>query len=109
MSWVRLAIALSALGFVISRFGIFLQAFAISQHLLQTSRHLSPPLGIALILLGPVIVLFAARRYFQIEQELATGVFQSHYQMIVLVVVLAVIIGILLAVDAYAAWRALSP
>jgi putative membrane protein len=104
LSWVRLAIAISALGFVIARFGIFLAQIAIGQRLFATSLHLSPPLGITVILLGPVIVLFAARRFFQVERELETGVFEPHYGMIVAVVILAVIVGILLAIDAVVTW-----
>ncbi len=109
LSWVRLAIAISALGFVLARFGILLAQIAVSQRLLTTSLHLSPPLGVALILLGPVIVLFATRRFFQVERELATGVFEPHYGMIVVVAIFAVIVGILLAVDAIFAWRELLP
>lgn len=92
---------------MLARFGILLAQIAVSQRLLTTSLHLSPPLGVALILLGPVIVLFAARRFFQVERELATGVFEPHYGMIVVAVVVAVIVGILLAVDAIYAWREL--
>lgn len=109
LSWVRLGIAISALGFVLARFSVLLVQIAVSQHLLTTSLHLSPPLGVALILLGPIIVLFAARRFFQVERELAAGIFEPHYGLVVVVAVFAVIVGILLAADAILAWRQLLP
>ena len=63
MAWIRAALGLMALGFVIDRFGLVLDQIAqISVTLF--SRRFSFWAGTALVLLGVLMAIVAAGRYF---------------------------------------------
>jgi len=74
LAWIRTGLALVGLGFVVARFGLFLQA-------MQTSRPNLPlrPIGISLwfgtvlILLGIVINKWCARNHVRLVRELNQG------------------------------------
>ena len=74
LAWVRTGLALMGFGFVVARFGLFLQE-------LQAARH-GPPLqsyglslwfGTALIAAGVVANLLSARQYVRLTRELDRG------------------------------------
>jgi putative membrane protein len=98
LSWVRLSIAITALGFVVARFGIFIaQLFAVQgQHVTETG--LSVPVGIALVVAGPVFAFLAFRRFLISEEEIDTGQLYHHYGLIYATIIGTVIMGLALAV-----------
>jgi putative membrane protein len=51
LAWLRTAVALIGLGFVVARFGLLLQVFG-RDHAAGTGHHLSPWVGVALAGLG---------------------------------------------------------
>ena len=63
LAWVRTGIAIIGLGFVVSRFGLFLRVLAVQldsgRHLAELHGH-SNVLGIALVLLGVASIAGAA-------------------------------------------------
>ena len=60
LAWIRTGLAMMGFGFVVARFGLFLQALRIGQpDLLPRTLSLSPWFGMALILLGIVVILGA--------------------------------------------------
>jgi putative membrane protein len=68
MAWIRAALGLMALGFVIDRFGLVLDQIAqISVTLF--SRRFSFWAGTALVLLGVLMAIVAAGRYFYFAQR----------------------------------------
>jgi putative membrane protein len=62
LAWIRTGITIMALGFVISRFGLFVQLLALqaSKAKLNTNETLSALLGIVFILAGALAILFAS-------------------------------------------------
>ncbi len=74
LAWVRTGLALMGFGFLIERFGLFLRQIA-------ALRHEAPPsagrgtawFGVALVLLGTVVLLFAARRHLASVKRIAAG------------------------------------
>jgi putative membrane protein len=64
LAWIRTALAIMGLGFVVARFGIFLREIRTSppSNWLE-SVHLSAWFGITLILFGIAINILAVRRY----------------------------------------------
>jgi putative membrane protein len=53
LAWVRTSLGLIGLGFVVARFGLFMQLFA-ERSATDASSHASPWIGVALALLGTV-------------------------------------------------------
>jgi len=69
LAWQRSAIALMGLGFVVERFGLFLQVMA-HQPLSGLQRGFSLGLGVLLLLLGAGVALVSARQFRQVAKNL---------------------------------------
>jgi putative membrane protein len=69
LAWQRSAIALMGFGFVVERFGLFLQMAA---HMppSQSHRGFSLGLGVVLLLLGAAVALISARQFRQVAKNL---------------------------------------
>ena len=69
LAWQRSAIALMGFGFVVERFGLFLQMVA---HLPESGsqRGVSLGLGVLLLLLGAAVALISARQFRQVVKNL---------------------------------------
>lgn len=75
LAWVRTGITVMALGFVVARFGLFLEILAASSrppaHLaLPSSETLSATLGVALVLAGVLSVLGALLNHLRYVRTL---------------------------------------
>ena len=58
LAWVRTGIAIVGLGFIVSRFGLFLQL--VSGHAMRSDAAFSNPLGIFFVVIGAVAIAAAA-------------------------------------------------
>ncbi len=92
LSWLRFSIAIAAFGFVVSRFGLFVAEMLTTTQAGQRISGLSVPLGIVFVVVGPILAIFAALRFFAVERELDAGSFGRHYTMLY-VVLGGIIIG----------------
>ena len=72
LAWVRTGLALMGFGFVVARFGLFLQQLAAIQHSDQ-SYGLSLWFGTALIIAGVIVNLASAWRHARMVRELDRG------------------------------------
>ncbi|MEO7206339.1 MAG: DUF202 domain-containing protein [Steroidobacteraceae bacterium] len=93
LAWQRSAIALMGFGFVVERFGLFLQLVA---HQSETSgqRSFSLAAGVLLLLLGAAVALISARQFGQVAKNLDPSVVPPGYWTqigVVLNVIIAVI------------------
>ena len=74
LAWIRIGLALMGFGFVVSRFGLFLQQLRIAQHQrVARSYGLSLWFGTALITVGVIVNLASAWRHIRLTRELARG------------------------------------
>ena len=74
LAWIRTGLALMGFGFVVARFGLFLQALQIGQpNLPLHTVGLSPWFGTALILLGIIVNVGSMWSYIRLVQELKRG------------------------------------
>ena len=74
LAWIRTGLALMGFGFVVARFGLFLQELQAAQHApLPQSYGLSLWFGTALIAMGVVVNLFAGWQHSQLVHELDRG------------------------------------
>jgi putative membrane protein len=78
LAWQRTAIALMGLGFVVERFGLFLQLVA---HQSESSgqRSFSLAAGVLLLLLGAAVALISARQFRQVAKNLDPAVVPPGY------------------------------
>lgn len=78
LAWQRSAIALMGFGFVVERFGLFLQLVA-HQPLEGSRRGFSLGLGVLLLLLGAAVALISARQFRQVARDLDPSVVPPGY------------------------------
>src|ERR1700704_1818007 len=74
LAWIRTGLALMGFGFVVARFGLFLQALQIGQpNLPPRPVGLSPWFGTALIFFGIVVNVWSAWSHIRLVNELNRG------------------------------------
>jgi len=78
LAWQRSAIALMGFGFVVERFGLFLQVMA-HENPTAPQRGFSLALGVLLLLLGAVVALISARQFRQVAKNLEPAVVPPGY------------------------------
>jgi putative membrane protein len=78
LAWQRSAIALMGFGFVVERFGLFLQMMA-HQPEAQSQRGFSLGLGVLLLFLGAAVALISARQFRQVAKNLDPAVVPPGY------------------------------
>ena len=110
LSWLRTAIAITSLGFVVARFDIFLLELAqVNAEVDQPSRQsdVTIPIGVLLVLSGPLIVVLAAYRYLHTDSALRHGRLESHAivrNIVVSIALISVVAGIGLAAHLLITW-----
>jgi uncharacterized protein (DUF302 family)/uncharacterized membrane protein YidH (DUF202 family) len=74
LAWIRTGLALMGFGFVVARFGLFLQALQVGQSNFQ-ARPYGPSFwfGTALIALGVIVNIVCARNHIHLVRELNRG------------------------------------
>jgi putative membrane protein len=77
LAWQRTAIALMGFGFVVERFGLFLQLVAHQPQSAQ--RGFSLAAGVMLLLLGAAVALISARQFRQVAKNLDPAVVPPGY------------------------------
>jgi len=74
LAWIRTALAIMGLGFVVARFGLFLRETAATKGApFPPSRGFSPIVGVLLILLGVVALVVASLRFADTLRRLRRG------------------------------------
>jgi len=100
LAWIRTGIALMGLGFVLARFGLFLQEFNhLQPDFPARSYGISLWIGVALILMGVSVCLLSMFRHLQMLKQLQAG--ESLYlrspRLVIGVAVALVILGLVMA------------
>jgi putative membrane protein len=78
LAWQRSAIALMGFGFVVERFGLFLQMMG-HQPESGPQRSFSLGLGVLLLLLGAAVAVISARQFHQVVKNLDPAVVPPGY------------------------------
>ena len=78
LAWQRSAIALMGFGFVVERFGLFLQMVA-HQPLSGSQRGFSLGIGVFMLLLGAAVALISARQFREVARNLDPAVVPPGY------------------------------
>ncbi|HLJ18947.1 MAG TPA: DUF202 domain-containing protein [Stellaceae bacterium] len=94
LAWIRTAIALMGLGFVVARFGLFLREIsAIGGHPVQSSSAYSGPIGIVLVASGLLAVVISTIRFFRARRQIEEGSFEPEVFPEVAVVAVTLLTG----------------
>jgi putative membrane protein len=78
LAWQRSAIALMGFGFVVERFGLFLQMLS-HQSESSSQRGFSLSAGVLLLLLAAIVALISARQFRQVAKNLDPTVVPPGY------------------------------
>jgi uncharacterized protein (DUF302 family)/uncharacterized membrane protein YidH (DUF202 family) len=74
LAWIRTGLALMGFGFVVARFGLYLEALQIGQpNIALRTVGLSPWFGTVLMLLGIIVNVWSARSHIRLVRELKRG------------------------------------
>ncbi|WP_348260918.1 DUF202 domain-containing protein [Telmatobacter sp. DSM 110680] len=74
LAWIRTGLAMMGFGFVVARFGLFLQEMRVAQnHSPEQSYGMSLWFGTALIFVGVLVSIFAGWRHLRLVKELDRG------------------------------------
>jgi putative membrane protein len=96
LAWVRTAVAIMALGFVVARFGLLIRELA-RVGVPQLPPGVSTAFGVALVLGGLMLLVLAALRYRQIADDILNNRFRWDLRLGILLTGVLVLAGILLS------------
>ena len=80
LAWVRTAIALMGLGFVVARFGLFLRQLSVESGQAisaEPSTSISGPLGLMLVGAGILAMVLGTIRYLRARSQIERGHFEA--------------------------------
>jgi putative membrane protein len=100
LAWLRTGIALMGLGFVLARFGLFLEEFnRLDANSIARSYGLSLWIGVTLILLGVAVCLLSTVRHLHMLRQLQAGdsLFATPPRLAMGVVAVLIILGLIMA------------
>jgi putative membrane protein len=103
LAWQRTAVALMGFGFVVERFGLFLQ-MVMRQPLNGSQRSFSLGLGVLLLTLGATVALISGRQFHQVVKSLPPDVAPPGYWTHVGVILNGVIALIAVALALHFLW-----
>lgn len=100
LAWVRTALALMGLGFIVARFGLFLRQQQALEQIAPEHLDISLPTGISLIAMGIIVNACAALRYNRQIRAMDRGEFRAAYSLTFtfLVAIFLAVIGFALAI-----------
>jgi putative membrane protein len=75
LAWLRTGIATIGFGFVVAKFGLAIRELTGVSALPETSYHLSDIIGIALTIVGGIMIPFAFQRFKKNQVRIETGVY----------------------------------
>lgn len=103
LAWQRTAIALMGFGFVVERFGLFLQ-MVLREPVHASQRGFSLTLGVFLLVLGAIVALVSARQYRQLLKSLQPDALPPGYWLNVGVALNVVIALLAVVIAAHFVW-----
>ena len=98
LAWIRTGLATIAFGFVVERFGLVLRELGIKGNTNIIPTHLSSAFGIALTVLGVIMMIVALLNFLHNRRSIDAEQFHPHTGFVILLTILASLIGILLAI-----------
>lgn len=97
LAWIRTSIAVISLGFVISKFGLWLAELALtSAQFARIRTGASIPVGIGMVLFGGLLAVLAAWRYHVVNRQIERGEVKADRGLIVLITLLVIVLSLVM-------------
>lgn len=97
LAWVRTALAIMAFGFAVERIGLALREIGLkSSYVPASSIHDSTLVGVALVILGVLVLIFALVNFLTIRSAIDNKEFHPQASFSIVLTVLTAIIGVIL-------------
>jgi putative membrane protein len=97
LSWVRTAIAIVALGFVVAKSGILLREVG-AGHVQAEAARAGAVAGVILVFAGMLIAVLGAVRFWQIRRDIDRGVVRFSPSLDVVLAIVVAVTSIMLAI-----------
>ena len=96
LAWVRTSIAVISLGFVVTKFSLWMRELAVRLDPNTTPRRMgaSLPIGVTLMALGGLLVMLAARRYWVVNHSIERGKVSANHGLVILVTAMVVFLAL---------------
>jgi putative membrane protein len=99
LAWVRTALAIMAFGFAVERVGLALREIGLkSAYVPASSIHYSMLVGVALVILGIVVLIFALINFLTIRSAIDNKEFHPQAIFSIILTLLTGIIGLILVI-----------
>ena len=100
LAWVRASIAVVSLGFVVTKFSVWLHELAVRLNPSATPPRTgaSLPIGVTLMALGGLLVVLAARRYWVVNRSISSGKVSADHGLVILVTIMVVLLALYMIV-----------
>jgi len=100
LAWIRTSVAVVSLGFVLTRFSVWLREFAIQRgpQLPVHRAGISLPIGVAMMTFGGLLSVLAAWRYHVVNRDIERGKVRADRGLVILVtIMMALLSGAMIA------------
>lgn len=98
LAWVRTSVSVIALGFVVAKFGLWLEEMSlISPQFAKIRTGTSIPIGVGMMLFGGLLVVLAAWRYHVVNRQIECGEVRADRGLIILITLLVVVLSVVMA------------
>jgi putative membrane protein len=97
LAWIRTAIAIVALGFVVAKFGILLREVG-GTHVHHLTASAGSVVGVALVAAGMITAIMAALRFLRIKRDIEQNVIDFSPALDIAMAVMVSVVSIVLAV-----------
>lgn len=95
LAWVRTAIAVISLGFVVAKFGLWMEELAAnSSEFSQFRTGISLPIGTAMIFFGGFLTVLAAWRYKVVNQKIKDGSITADHSLVYAITLIVVALSL---------------
>jgi len=99
LAWIRTAIAVVSLGFVVARFSLWLRQMAEASHVAPAHYHgVSLPMGELLMVFGGFLSVLAAWRYHVVNRQIEEDRVSADRGLIVLVTAVVAVLALAMAI-----------
>jgi putative membrane protein len=98
LAWVRTSIAVTSLGFVVAKFGLWLRELGLrmAPPAQPHTTGLSLPIGVAMMGFGGILALLALYRFHKVNQAIEAGVVDVDRSLVVLITAVLVLLAIVM-------------
>ena len=100
LAWLRTSISVTSLGFVVSKFSVWLRELSvrIDPHAQPAQAGWSLPIGVAMMVVGAFLAILSARRYRFVKRAIEQGEPSADTASIMLVTGLVILLSVALIV-----------